>query len=172
MMYIPAFDPYAACYRMLHLLDRLGAERPVEADRLRILDFYLLFPARVYGIRLRRSESDLRALRRQWVARCDSPYSAVTNERRLFERMRPYQTIALHRLAACGLVSAPHLLRDQVLVPDPSRLRQVTDSLVPLPEQGCRVVDWLCHCFRTTPLSGEYGLKYRTQLIEYRYDGK
>ena len=33
------------------------------------------------------------------------------------------------------------------------------------------IISWLNSCFRTTPLAGTYGLKYRTQLLEYKYDG-
>ena len=172
MMYIPAFDPFAACYRMLHILAILGTGEVMEADRLRILDYYLMLPVRVYGIRLRNSESAFRALRRQYVPRRESPYCVVTNERRLFERMRPYQMTALHRLAACGLISPGRLLPGEVSVPDAQCLAQAVAALEPLPASGRNVIAWLDHCFRTTPLAGEYGLKYRTQLMEYKYDGQ
>lgn len=172
MMYIPAFDPFAACYRMLRILEHMGCAAPVEVDRLRMFDYYLAFPARVYAIHLRRGESGFRNLRRQYVSRQANPYQAVVSDRRLFERMRPYQMAALCRLAACGIVSPHWLARGEVRVASQSRLRQLTCATAPLPVAGRNVIAWLCHCFRTTPLGGEYGLKYRTQLMEYKYDGQ
>ena len=53
MTYIPAFDPFAASYRMLHILTPLQQDEVVEADRLCIFDFYLLFPPEAHHIRLR-----------------------------------------------------------------------------------------------------------------------
>ena len=40
------------------------------------------------------------------------------------------------------------------------------------PVGDANVIAWLYHCFRATPMGGEYGLKYRTQLMEYKYDGQ
>ena len=77
MTYIPAFDPFAASYRMLHILTHLQQDEVVEADRLCIFDFYLLFPTEAHHIRLRRSEGDLRTLLRQYVG-------TVANIRGLF----------------------------------------------------------------------------------------
>ena len=51
MTYIPAFDPFAASYRMLHILTHLQQDEVVEADRLCIFDFYLLFPTEAHHIR-------------------------------------------------------------------------------------------------------------------------
>lgn len=172
MMYIPAFDPFSACYRMLHILEHMGYGEPVEVDRLRIFDYYLLFPARAYAIHLRQAEGGFRSLRRQYVPRQANPYQAVLSDRRLFERMCPYQMAALRRLAACGLISPAWLLEGEVRVTSEPCLRQVTSATDPLPVAEGNVIAWLCHCFRTTPLGGEYGLKYRTQLMEYKYDGQ
>lgn len=172
MTYIPAFDPFAASYRMLHILTHLQPHEVVEADRLCIFDFYLLFPTEAHHIRLRRSEADLRTLLRQYVPKKANPYCTVPHRRRLFGDMRPYQFAALRRLAATGLICPRQLLAGQVKVADMQRLRQVTDMLAPLPVGEANMIAWLYHSFRTTPMGGEYGLKYRTQLMEYKYDGQ
>ena len=51
-MYNHAFDLYHCIYRIIHILMRLEENDILELDRLRIWDFYLLFPSKVYEIRL------------------------------------------------------------------------------------------------------------------------
>lgn len=46
MIYSPAFDLYHCIYRMLQILGRFTEGDIMETDRLRIYDFYLLFPIR------------------------------------------------------------------------------------------------------------------------------
>ena len=50
-MYNPAFDPFNGIYRMLNILRYFGVGEIIEVDRLRIYDFYLLFPYKTYKIR-------------------------------------------------------------------------------------------------------------------------
>lgn len=171
MMYNPAFDPFNGIYRMLHILKDFGEEDSVEVDRLRIYDFYLLFPYRAYKIRLRPGEEEYKKLRRQYIDQQKNPYNASTNDRRLFEQLRPYQMIALSHIASYGLISPDHLLRHQVKVMDAGKMRLVMDQLGDMPAAERNVISWLNLCFRTTPLCGVYGLKYRTQLMESKYDG-
>lgn len=171
MTYLPAFDPYGAAYRLLHLLILFPVGEVVEVDRLCIFDFYLLFPEHTHTIRLRRSESDLRTQRAHAVGARSASYSLVADGRRLLERMQPSQTAALQALAARGIISARNLLRGEALVTDAALMQHTLASLPPLTQREAAVSQWLLHCFATTPLTGEYGLKHRTQLMEYRYDG-
>ncbi len=171
VIYNPAFDPFNGIYRMLHILRDFGLEDSVEVDRLRIYDFYLLFPYKTYNIRLRPEEKDFRGQRQQYIKAKKNPYNESTNDRRLFEQLRPYQMIALSHLASYGLISPDHLLRQQVKVADVDKMRLVMEQLGDMPATESNVISWLNLCFRTTPLTGVYGLKYRTQLLEYKYDG-
>ena len=171
MMYNPAFDPFHGIYRMLLILRDFQQGDLVEVDRLRIYDFYLLFPYKAYKIRLRKDEQDFRKQLRQYVSPKQNPYNESTNDRRLFEQLRPYQMIALSHLASYGLISPRHLLRQQVKVADAQKMKQVMQQLGEGEAADRNVISWLNLCFRTTPLSGVYGLKYRTQLLEYKYDG-
>lgn len=50
-------------------------------------------------------------------------------------------------------------------------MQQVMSQLEEMPQAESNIISWLNLCFRTTPLNGTYGLKYRTQLLEYKYDG-
>src|SRR5262245_31866200 len=68
----PAFDPYHAVFRALRLRPLATKEHSLHRDHMRILDFYLLFPFRIDGIRLRRE---------------DRKYRRLATE---YERSRPY----------------------------------------------------------------------------------
>lgn len=171
MMYNPAFDPFNGIYRMLLILKDFGQEDCVEVDRLRIYDFYLLFPYKAYRIRLKPTEKEFRKQLHQFVSSKRNPYNESTNDRRLFEQLRPYQMIALSHLASYGLISPRHLLRQQVKVADAQKMKQVMQQLGEGEAADRNVISWLNLCFRTTPLCGVYGLKYRTQLLESKYDG-
>lgn len=169
-MYNPAFDTFHCIYRMLNILKHFAAGECVEVDRLRIYDFYLLFPYRVNTIRLRRTEIDLKESRKKYAADLKpNPYNATTNDRRLFEQLRPYQMIALSQIASYGLIN-PHLLLEQkVKIVDTEKIRTLMAGMMDMPIEEHNIISWLNSSFRNTPLEGTYGLKYRTQLLEYKY---
>lgn len=170
-MYNPAFDPFNGIYRMLNILRHFDVGEVFEVDRLRIYDFYLLFPYKTYKIRLKRTEEDFRKRLAKHIEKKENPYNVSSNDRRLFERLRPYQMIALSHLASYGLISPKLLLEQRVKVIDAAKMQQVLSQLEPMPASESNVISWLSFCFRTIPLNGDYGLKYRTKLLESKYDG-
>ena len=153
-MYIPAFDPFHTIYRMLYILKRFDGNETVEVDRLRIYDFYLLFPYLANKISLK-----------------ITPYNYISNSRRIFERLRPCQMIALSHLAGYGLIDPEMLLQQKVSVTDAEKMQQVMSQLDVMSPEDANVLSWLMLSFRNTPLNGVDGLKYRTKLIESKYDG-
>lgn len=170
-MYNPAFDPFNGIFRMLHILSLFKMEDSVEVDRLRIYDFYLLFPYKAYKIRLRRTEADFKKRLRKFVAKDENPYNKPSNDKLLFERLKRYQLIALRHIASYGLISPKFLMEQKVKVADAAKMQQVMSLLEAMSATEHNVISWLDYCFHTTPLNGTYGLKYRTQLLESKYDG-
>ena len=171
MIYTPAFDTFNTIYRMLHILSHFDTEKYVEVERMRIFDYYLLFPHRAHKIRLKPGEGEFRVHLKRFVSSKVNPCHTITNDRRLLERLRPYQMIALSHIASYGLISPEHLLNQQVKVADPDKLRDVISRLEKMEGIEGNVLSWLCLCFRTTPINGVFGLKYRTNLLESKYDG-
>ncbi len=51
--YNPAFDLYHSIFRMAHIVDRLSDGECFEIDKVRIWDFYLLFPSKLYDLSIR-----------------------------------------------------------------------------------------------------------------------
>ena len=54
IMYNPAFDLYHSIFRMAHIASKLDGDESLEIDKVRIWDFYLLFPDKVHTITIRR----------------------------------------------------------------------------------------------------------------------
>lgn len=48
--YNPAFDLYHCIFRMIHIIQRLDDNECLEVDKIRIWDFYILFPSKAYTI--------------------------------------------------------------------------------------------------------------------------
>lgn len=170
-MYVTAFDPFNGIYRMLHILSLCCPDGCIETDRIRIYDFYMLFPYKTYKIRLRSTETDFRLKRAKYIKKEKSPYNIPGNDRRLFEQLKRYQLIALGRMASYGLIDPADFTEGMVRVADKEKMQTVMHRIEPLTTDERNVVSWLDYCFRNTPLNGEYGLKYRTQLLDYKYDG-
>lgn len=171
-MYNPAFDPFSGIYRMLNILKHFDTREIVEVDRLRIYDFYLLFPYKAYKIRMKPTEGKLKRRLAEFVKeKKANPYNKVTNDRRLFQQLQPYQMIALSHIASYGLIDPQLLLDQKVKISDAAKMQQVMVQLEDMSDKEKNMISWLNLCFRTTPLAGTYGLKHRTQLLEYKYDG-
>lgn len=169
-MYNPAFDTFHCIYRMLNIIKHFDVGECIEVDRLRIYDYFLLFPYLTYSIRLRKSEDDFRQQRKKLVCFSkSSPYNASTNHRQLFARLRAYQMIALSQLASYGLINPELLLEQKVQVADAEKMKEIMKTMVDMPIKEQNIISWLNYCFRHTPLGGIYGLKYRTMLMEYKY---
>lgn len=170
-MYTPAFDPFNGIYRMLLILQHFDLDKEVEVDRLRIFDFYLLFPYKTAKITMRSDETAMKALRTKYIKSKETPYNYNHNDRKLFERLHPYQMIALSHIASIGLIDPEQLLQQKVKVINATLMQQVVSQLDEMSDDERNTLSWLSHNFRTTPLSGKYGLKSRTHLIESKYDG-
>lgn len=65
--YNPAFDLYHSIFRMAHIAAKLDGDESLEIDKVRIWDFYMLFPDKVHNITIRRDEEDLRNYRSTYL---------------------------------------------------------------------------------------------------------
>src|SRR5690349_21662151 len=123
LLYHPFFDARHCVFRILRLLERVG-RKDVELQRLRIWDFYLLFPEALIKARL--PQGNIR-LRRQLEASRNS-YDVMPDAKRAFVRLEPIQEAALRHLAAKELIDAKRLLDGKVLRTD----APIPDELVAL----------------------------------------
>src|ERR1700744_6534978 len=116
IIYNQAFDYYHAIYRLIRLLTHFKHEKYVEVDRLRIWDFYLLFPEQVHSISLKKDDQDIRELRKRFVKPKNNPYNQVFDNKKVFEKLRPYQLTALQCMASYGIINKDLLSENRVSI--------------------------------------------------------
>jgi hypothetical protein len=105
LLYHPFFDPHHCLFRMLRLLDKVESNE-VEASRLKVWDFYVLFPFALASIQLPHTERRIRSISQ----RQENRYEVLYDHRRAFLRLEPIQNAVLAHLLAVGLLRGERLL--------------------------------------------------------------
>lgn len=165
LLYHPYADARHCVFRLLRLLEHISS-REVELQRLRIWDFYLLFPEALAMITLPRGNA---ALKHQLEAGRNS-YDVMPDTKRAFARLEPMQQAAVRHLAAKGLIDARQLSDGKVVrtgTPLPDELRSM---IVERNATGAALVNFLTTTFFTLELYGSQGVRQRTDLFDHRYD--
>lgn len=166
IVYHAAFDLYNCIFRILLILSRIKEEE-VEMEKLLIWDYYVTFPNRVSQISF---PQDLRMQYRRLFPENKNPYDEVLDDVKVFARMRSYQTEALRCLAAYGLIDSERLIASRIkrtVSPLPEQLQKRIDEV---PARLRNVITLIESPFTELPLYGAKGFKYRTKLIDYKYD--
>lgn len=168
LTYEPAFDPLHSMFRALRLREGLRTPFRLPRDLFRMLDFYLLFPASLEGVRFR---PEHRRLKRQAAATKRPPsYGPQPEDGVLFERMRPFQDAALDTLALQEFFSNEALDEGWVEPTDKPESPELAERV----QAANRAEESLLEALRTIAtdyrLEGVNGLKDRTRLLEHRYD--
>ena len=165
LIYHPAFDIYNCVFRILQLLTKMDTDE-IEIDRLRIWDFYLTFPNEAKRISFPRELNDLKRIFKDKP----NPYEDVIGSNRVFERMKSYQLSALRCLASYGLIDTKLLAKNiikRTAKPIPDKLLEQMHNQSIKKEN---IIKLVTSPFNDLPLYGEKGFKYRTKLIEFKYD--
>jgi hypothetical protein len=166
LSYHPAFDAFHAIFRALRVKFRRDVS-DIEVDKLRILDYYLLFPWRASAIRLAQKDLEVRRIAKRLEKQQD--YATLPVGEALLERMRASQIAALQTMAQDGVVDPMHLRNGVVKFKAfslPSELKKRIDRKNEEETDKMAIIDVLS----TYPLLGTDGLKARTSLLEHRYD--
>ena len=161
LSYHPALDPYHTAFRYLRVL--LLGRRPMEYDRLRLLDLYLLFPEFAVDIRLPKHAI---SWRKKLKGRANE-YWSTCDRMLLLQQMTPIHKCALGLLDATGLVVQDSVSRLWSVVADQ---HPIATSAVERNREDEEIVSFLSEVLLPLELTGPQGLKARTGLIEWRYD--
>lgn len=165
LVYHPAFDIYNCVFRMLQLMTSMK-QSEVELDRLRIWDFYLTFPNEARKISY---PSNLSELKRIFKKKQENPYEDLIDPKRIIERMKPYQMSALRCMASYGLIDNKLLSKNIVKRTEKEVPKELLNKFSELTIEKANIIKLIVG-FNELPLYGKMGLKYRTGLIEFKYD--
>lgn len=169
--YNPAFDLYHCIFRMAHIIDRLEAGECFEIDKVRIWDFYLLYPSKTYDIDVMpRKEKEAYQARAQYIDKTSSPYEYSGDNRKLMEWIKPVQVSALSCLVSCGILSKDAYLLGNVCVANRKTLKEFVEHAGGFTDRERNVLSFLSIFSRHMPLTGINGLKAKTKLLESKYD--
>ena len=86
--YNPAFDLYHSIFRMAHIVRFMDDDECLEIDKVRIWDFYILFPNKVHNIHLKQKDKELRDIRKNTLKKLNNPYEYQGDNHKLFEWYR------------------------------------------------------------------------------------
>lgn len=165
LLYHPMHDPYHCAFRVLTLLSNVEADR-IEIEKIRIADFFFLFPHLVAAMVLPRGTQTIRSAARK----LENAYVSVINSRRAYEQIKHIQLTTLRGLAARGILVPESLVEgwvrrsSQELRSDVQQI--LNETALEMNDVHKFVVDVLIRL----PLGGKGGLKDRSGLAEYRYD--
>ncbi|MDR2653197.1 MAG: hypothetical protein LBC68_12960 [Prevotellaceae bacterium] len=150
---------------MLQLLTAMK-QHEVELDRLRIWDFYLTFPNEARKISFPTALSELKRVFKQKI---ENSYEDLIDAKKIIERMKPYQIAALHCIASYSLIDAKSLSKNVVIRTEKEIPQELLSKFEDASAEKSNIIK-LVIGFAELPLYGTMGLKYRTGLIEFRYD--
>lgn len=170
IIYNQAFDLYHCIFRVLHLLNNIKKEDVLEVDRIRIWDFYLLFPEKIHEIRLKQDEKTIRQIRKQLIKITNNPYEKINNNKKIFERLNQYQISALNCIASYGIISKDNLILNKVSIINKDILDDYISKVIDVSQSQTNVISLLTTYFYDISLFGSDGLKSRSNLIESKYD--
>lgn len=170
--YNPAFDLYHCIFRMAHILQKIKDDDCFEVDKVRIWDFYLLFPSKAYDIHIKRTETEICEKRKKYINKSKNPYEYSGDNRKLFEWIRPFQVAALNCLVSCSILDKDDYLNNKVRIINHDALDTFVEKSGKLTTEETNALSFMGYLSRTMPLTGAYGLKARTELLEYKYDAE
>ena len=170
IVYNQAFDLYHTIFRLLHFLNKFENQTILEIERVRIWDFYLLFPSKIHEIRLKQDEADIRRIRKEFIKDSNNPYERITENRKIFEKIRPYQQAALNCIASYGIIDKSLLNQQRISIINKDILIEFVNNFEELTPKEKNVIALMTSHFNQVSLFGTDGLKYRTNLIESKYD--
>jgi len=170
IVYNQALDLYHTIFRILHFLNKFENKSVIEIERIRIWDFYLLFPSKIHEIRLKQGESDIRKIRKEFIKDSKNPYERIYDNRKIFEQIKPYQIAALNCIASYGIIDKSFLNQQRIVIIDKDILMNFVINFEDLPPKEKNVIALMTSHFNQISLFGTDGLKSRTNLLESKYD--
>lgn len=166
LVYHPAFDANHCAYRFLHILYCSKAEK-IEWDKLRLADFYYLFP---HLLKLIKPLPKAISKGRKYFVKIPDPYENVPNPKRLMFDLRDIQNSTIASLVAKNIVNKESFHKGEVSLVIESLPKALIESFDDNPISH---EDWFKLFSKEIPfieLLGSKGFKARSKLMEYRYD--
>ncbi len=164
LIYNQAFDIYHTIFRMLQLTQQI--EHEIEIDKLRILDFYLVFPFELLEIKsfrgFKRFQSNLQNEK--------NSYERILDRKRLFYKMEAIQLSSIKAIVAYGLFEKDLFNSRRIKRTEKQLPSDLNSKITETIELNKDLIELITGHLANMNLYGHLGLKSRTNLIEFKYD--
>lgn len=164
LIYSQAYDLYHTMFRILQIMEK--SKQELEVDKLRILDFYLAFPAELLEIK---SFVGFRKYEKYLMAESNS-YERVIDRKRLFFKMEHIQISAMKALISYDLFDAKEFKNGKLKRTDIQLSENLALRINKANEENQNLITLITGPLASMNLYGHLGLKERTNLIEFKYD--
>ncbi len=164
LIYSPAYDLYHTMFRILQITER--NEHVMEVDKLRILDFYLAFPAELLDIKSFRGFNKYR----KYLKAEKNQYERVIDHKRLFFKMEQIQISAMKALVSYSLLDANEFKNGKVKRTETPLNEQLNARIQEKFKTNQNLLTLITGPLASLNLYGHLGLKVKTNLIEFKYD--
>ncbi|PPK74964.1 hypothetical protein B0F87_107207 [Methylobacter tundripaludum] len=165
LIYHQRNDVYHCTFRLLSIFNMINTN-DIEFARLKIIDFYIVFPHLISTISLPRAKG-ISKIKKE-VQTLPVPYEKLPSSRMLFSEMGDIQLQAIDILKAKKILE---VTEEGVISKGKYFSSEAVQSLV---IENNITSKWFYKDFIKIliecPFYGENGLKKRTGLMEYRYD--
>lgn len=163
LVYHPAYDAYHCLFRMMAIIEGAGK---VEIDKLKIMDFYILFPALLSEVKIPRQFVKIR----KSAEGVYNEYHDPLNPRMIFKEMRHIQDAAIKCMLAAGYINPDELNNGYVVRTEKDIPHNLLIKMKSFLHDKEPFSSFIIKSMATFHLTGPDGLKSRTKLMEYRYD--
>ena len=171
LSYSACYDPYNTIFRMLAILKR-SSQHVMNAEALRIADFFLCFPTRLSEIRPPNSVKGMRKRNNAIIREnASDEYEILPSSQVLYERMDVIQETALSAMISSKLVSIEHHAGGRVISLTSENISDALNiEIEKFTRKNAGVLELVSRDFPAIQISGPDGLKARTGLGEFIYD--
>lgn len=167
LLYHPAYDSYHCTFRLLRLLKSLP-KTAHGLEKIRILDFFLLYPTLLLEITL---PNEARKYRKQ-LEELDKPYEELGDKYKIFLQMESYQLSSLRSLASWGIIDPKEFKEKKIMLTNKKLPKNLLNLIQETNREDSVLMELLINHISPIELYGEKGLKARTKLSGYKYDPK
>jgi hypothetical protein len=168
LTYHAAFDAFHAVFRQLKIRELLEIGQRVPEEQVRIVDFYLVFPTRLQGLRLPKDKIRYRGLLTK-LSKTQN-YVELPDDSILYSRMRPFQDAALQTVCLADFSVSSAKVNGQFERSKKETPGELSTQISNWKTEEHEVASFLRAMLTEFELLGENGLKARSGLGEYRYD--
>jgi hypothetical protein len=140
--------------------------RAYEVDRIKIFDFFLLFPNYIKNTRFPIAARKYR----KYFNDLNNKYEKVDNPNHLYLNLDPYQTAALRCLASYEFIDPELLIENKVELTNREIPEPLKQTLISANISCEKTIKLLADIFADISLYGAGGLKDRSGLMEFRFD--